>query len=78
MEGGTMRRHLVDELRSGSFADGQTSVPPDTALVGRFCTGQEHPHGEVGLAQPARAGTAVDGGHTPAVIRRNDRRAPSA
>jgi hypothetical protein len=43
MEGGTMRRHVVHELRLGSFADGQAVEPPDTALVGRFSTGQEHP-----------------------------------
>ena len=38
-----MRRHVVHELRLGSFADGQAVEPPDTALVGRFSTGQEHP-----------------------------------
>jgi hypothetical protein len=43
MEGGTMQRHVVDELRLGSFADGQALELPDTSLVGRFSTGQEHP-----------------------------------
>ena len=68
-----MRRHVVHEFRLGSFADGQAAEMPDTALVGRFSTGQEHP--DAGVDQARRA---VDGGHTPAVIRRNDRPAPSA
>ena len=93
-----MQRHVVHELRLGSFADGQAAELPDTALVGRFCTGQEHPDGEADQAcsepvDPAPpplpggagaalarsgAGRAVDGGHTPAVIRRNDPPAPAA
>ncbi len=48
-----MPRHTMFELRLGSFADGQTEEPPDTALVGRFCTGQEHPGGEADQARPA-------------------------
>jgi hypothetical protein len=51
MEGGTMQRHVVHELRLGSFADGQAAELPDTALVGRFCTGQEHPDGEADQAR---------------------------
>jgi hypothetical protein len=42
-KGGAMRRHRVHELRRGSFADGQAAEPPDTAIVGRFSIGQEHP-----------------------------------
>jgi len=68
-----MRRHVVHELRLGSFADGQAAELPDTAFVGRFSTGQEHPDTEAHQARPA-----VDGGHTPTVIRRNDRPARSA
>ncbi len=64
-----MPRPTMLELRLGSFADGQAEELPDTAFVGRFSTGQEHPGGEA---------DAVDRDHTPAVIRRNDRRAPSA
>ena len=41
-----MRRHVVHELRLGSFADGQAAQLPDTALVGRFSTGQEQPDAE--------------------------------
>jgi hypothetical protein len=47
------------ELRLGSFADGQAEEPPDTAFVGRFSTGQEHPGAEVDQARPASDGHAV-------------------
>ena len=43
-----MRRHVVAELRLGCFADGQALELPDTSLVGRFSTGQEHPAGTDG------------------------------
>jgi len=32
---------------------------PDTALVGRFCTGQEHPDGVVDQARPAAVDPAL-------------------
>ncbi|HEX5251796.1 MAG TPA: hypothetical protein VFW14_19180 [Gaiellales bacterium] len=48
-----MRRHVVHELRLGSFADGQAVEPPDTALVGRFSTGQEHPDAGADRDRPA-------------------------
>jgi hypothetical protein len=48
-----MRRHVVHELRLGSFADGQAVEPPDTALVGRFSTGQEHPDAGADQDRPA-------------------------
>jgi hypothetical protein len=73
MEGGAMRRHAEHELRLGSFADGQAVEPPDTALVGRYCTGQDHP--DDGGDQIR---LTIDGGHSPAVTGRNDRRARSA
>jgi hypothetical protein len=41
-----MRHHVVHELRLGSFADGQAAEHPDTAIVGRFSTGQDHPGGD--------------------------------
>jgi hypothetical protein len=59
MEGGTMRRHVVHELRMGSFADGQAVEPPDTALVGRFSTGQEHPDAEADQDSPATVDPAL-------------------
>jgi len=67
-----MRRQVVHELRLGSFADGQAAEPPDTALVGRYCTGQEYGGAVRGGAR------AVDGDHISAVIRRNDAAGPSA
>ena len=68
-----MRRHVVHELRVGSFADGQAVEPPDTALVGRFSTGQDHP--EPDARQIRRL---LDAGHISVVTARNDRRSPSA
>ena len=68
-----MRRHIVQELRVGSFADGQAVEPPDTALVGRFSTGQDHP--DPGVRQIRRS---LDAGHTSVVTARNDRRTRSA
>jgi hypothetical protein len=62
-----MRHHVAHELRLGSFADGQAVEPPDTAFVGRYCTGQDHPDVEVDEIR-----RTIDAGHTPAVIRRND------
>ena len=54
-----MRRHVVHELRLGSFADGQAVEPPDTALVGRFSTGQEHPAAEADQGRPATVDPAL-------------------
>lgn len=54
-----MQRHVVHELRLGSFADGQAVEPPDTALVGRFCTGQEHPDAEADPAGSAPVDPAL-------------------
>jgi len=54
-----MRRHVVHELRMGSFADGQAVEPPDTALVGRFSTGQEHPVAEADQDRPATVDPAL-------------------
>lgn len=68
-----MRRHVVHELRLGSFADGQAVEPPDTALVGRFSTGQEHRGADVEQIR-----RSFDAGHTPDVTRRNDGPAPDA
>lgn len=62
-----MRRHTVHELRLGSFADGQAVEPPDTALVGRFSTGQDHPGADVDEIR-----RSFDAGHTLDVTRRND------
>jgi len=62
-----MRRHVVHELRMGSFADGQAVEPPDTALVGRFSTGQDYPGADVDEIR-----RSFDAGHTPDVTRRND------
>jgi hypothetical protein len=67
MEGGTMRRHALHELRLGSFADGQAVEPPDTALVGRFSTGQGHPGAEVDEIR-----RSFDAGHTLDVTGRKD------
>jgi hypothetical protein len=68
-----MRRHVAHELRLGSFADGQAVEPPNTALVGRYCTGQDHPDAEVDEIR-----RSIDAGHTPVVTARNDRPARSA
>jgi len=54
-----MRRHVVHELRLGSFADGQAAELPDTALVGRFSTGQEHWDAEADRARPAPVDPAL-------------------
>ena len=54
-----MRRHVVHELRLGSFADGQAVEPPDTALVGRFSTGQEHPDAGADQDRPATVDSAL-------------------
>jgi len=54
-----MRRHVVHELRLGSFADGQAVEPPDTALVGRFSTGQEHPAAEADQGRPVTVDPAL-------------------
>ena len=68
-----MRRHVVHELRLGSFADGQAVEPPDTALVGRFSTGQDHPGADVDEIR-----RSFDAGHTLDVTRRNDSSVPDA
>ena len=68
-----MRHKVVHELRMGSFADGQAVEPPDTALVGRFSTGQDHP--DPGACEIRRS---LDAGHTSAVTGRNDRRSRPA
>ena len=68
-----MRRHVVHELRLGSFADGQAVELPDTALVGRFSTGQDHAGAE--LHEIRRS---IDAGHTAVVTARNDRRGQGA
>ena len=68
-----MRRHVVHELRVGSFADGQAVEPPDTALVGRFSTGQDHQEPD---ARHIRR--LLDAGHISVVTPRNDRRSRSA
>ena len=68
-----MRRHVVHELRLGSFADGQAVEPPDTALVGRYCTGQDHADSDVNQIR-----RSINACHTLVVTAPNDRPARSA